>query len=347
MENRPIVSIILPVYNSRNYVRIAIESILAQTYQNFELIIVDDGSTDSSKQICDEYAKKDSRIIVCHQENSGICKARNVGIKLARGYYIGFSDHDDYIKPEMLSLSIGMCLKYNADLVKFGKEVQYISTEGKLYRKTALKFAHKVYNKREVADNYLKLRQNNVLVNVWDGLFKKDIIDNHKVEFDPFFKIGGEDYDFCNTFSRYVNTLVTMDEILYIHYVRNGISTSSKTIPEFEKRYFVLAERLWRTLQELKCNKIDQYEYANLFFESFVLSIIRYNLKINNKDNQSFINIIKLYQNEEYYIKDFNNLSLSKLIKQSKKFGLFSYLYFKKHYSLMLALIKCRYKILK
>ena len=89
-EYNPEISIIVPVYNSEKYLEECIKSILNQTFADFELILIDDGSDDSSGLICDKYAEKDKRIIVVHQENKGICGARNAGLDIARGKYIGF-----------------------------------------------------------------------------------------------------------------------------------------------------------------------------------------------------------------------------------------------------------------
>lgn len=96
------VSIIVPIYNVEQYISKCIESILAQTYRDFELILVDDGSTDMCGKICDEYAKQDSRVHVIHQENKGVSAARNAGISLAKGEYIMFVDSDDFITENML-----------------------------------------------------------------------------------------------------------------------------------------------------------------------------------------------------------------------------------------------------
>ena len=95
--NNPQISIIVPVYNVEKYIRRCVESILAQTYSAFELILVDDGSSDRCGDICDEYAEKDHRIIVIHQENHGVSAARNVGLEIAKGKYITFCDSDDEI----------------------------------------------------------------------------------------------------------------------------------------------------------------------------------------------------------------------------------------------------------
>ena len=97
------ISIIMPVYNKEKYLKNTIDSILKQEYKNFELIIVDDGSTDKSKYICDEYASKDSRIKVYHIKNEGVSNARNIGLKYATGDYIQFIDADDTINTNTFS----------------------------------------------------------------------------------------------------------------------------------------------------------------------------------------------------------------------------------------------------
>ena len=98
----PEISIIVPVYNTEKYLHRCIDSILAQTFTDFELILVDDGSPDNCPQICDEYAEKDCRVKVIHQENGGLSAARNAGIDIATGTFIFFCDSDDYIKEDCL-----------------------------------------------------------------------------------------------------------------------------------------------------------------------------------------------------------------------------------------------------
>ena len=123
MENRNIkVSVIMPVYNSGIYLGTAIDSILTQSLREIELILVDDGSTDGSSERCDEYAKRDRRVKVIHQDNGGICNARNVALRIAQGEYIGFSDHDDRFLPNFIAESYQIAVNNNADFVKVGKQ---------------------------------------------------------------------------------------------------------------------------------------------------------------------------------------------------------------------------------
>jgi len=97
------ISIIIPVFNVEKYIGICLESVINQTFRNLEIILVNDGSTDGSGKICDEYAARDSRIRVIHQENKGVSAARNEGLRLSSGKYVGFVDGDDWIDDDMLS----------------------------------------------------------------------------------------------------------------------------------------------------------------------------------------------------------------------------------------------------
>lgn len=101
MENKPLISVIVPVYNVQKYVRKSVESILQQTYKNLEIILVDDGSTDESGKICDMLARSDNRVTVIHKKNGGLSDARNAGLDRATGELIGFVDSDDYIEKNM------------------------------------------------------------------------------------------------------------------------------------------------------------------------------------------------------------------------------------------------------
>lgn len=115
-----IITIIVPIYNVSKYLRKCIDSILAQSYTALEIILVDDGSPDDCGSICDEYAKKDTRIRVVHKENGGLSSARNAGLEIATGSYIGFVDSDDWIEPSMYEEMINLLEKENCDMVECG-----------------------------------------------------------------------------------------------------------------------------------------------------------------------------------------------------------------------------------
>ncbi|MBQ9782222.1 MAG: glycosyltransferase family 2 protein [Clostridia bacterium] len=112
-----LISVIVPVYNVQKYLPRCIESILNQSYKDIELILVDDGSPDNTGEICDYYAKKDSRVVVIHKENGGVSSARNAGLNIAKGKFINFVDSDDYIPNDSLENLINLQKENDADLV--------------------------------------------------------------------------------------------------------------------------------------------------------------------------------------------------------------------------------------
>lgn len=121
MDQNVLISVIVPVYNVEQYLPRCVDSILAQTYRNLEVILVDDGTKDASDKICDAYAARDARIRVIHKENGGLSSARNAGIDIARGEYLGFVDSDDWIEPEMYETMLRMALEEDVKLVCAGR----------------------------------------------------------------------------------------------------------------------------------------------------------------------------------------------------------------------------------
>lgn len=118
--DQPKISIIVPVYKVEPYLRKCLDSIIAQTYTNLEIILVNDGSPDNCGAICDEYAAKDTRIIVIHKENGGVSSARNMGLDVATGEYIGYVDSDDWIEPDMYEYLLGLAKTHDADVAQCG-----------------------------------------------------------------------------------------------------------------------------------------------------------------------------------------------------------------------------------
>lgn len=168
----PIISIIVPVYKVEAYVEKCINSILNQTFNEFELILVDDGSPDSCPQICDEYAKKDHRIKVIHKQNGGLSDARNAGIEAAKGKYLGFVDSDDYIAADMYDSLYSIITENDCDMAICGA---VIVTEGD---EAVYEDSDEVY----VLDNTEALHQmicNRLFtVNTWNKLYKRELFQN-------------------------------------------------------------------------------------------------------------------------------------------------------------------------
>ena len=116
-NRNPKVSIIIPIYNAQMHLNRCIDSVLKQDFEDFELLLMDDGSKDSSPEICDEYKKKDGRVIVVHKDNSGVSDTRNIAISLARGEYLQFLDSDDWITPDATGLLVRMAEEHQCEMV--------------------------------------------------------------------------------------------------------------------------------------------------------------------------------------------------------------------------------------
>lgn len=165
------ISIIIPVYNVRLYINRCINSILKQTYDNFEVILIDDGSTDGSDKVCIEFAKVDKRIRYIRIENSGVSVARNIGIKNAKGDLLMFVDSDDYIDNNLLKVLYMNQMEYGCDVVKFN------STITSTHKEEIIPYTEEViiYNSEEALHEYFYGNEVKLKVQVWSGLYKKEL----------------------------------------------------------------------------------------------------------------------------------------------------------------------------
>lgn len=183
-----LISIIIPVYKVEEYLEKCIESVLKQTYTNLQIILVDDGSPDNCGKICDEYAKKDSRIEVIHKVNGGLSDARNVGIAKAKGKYIGFVDSDDYIKEDMYEILINLIKEYDADVSICNL---YDVIDGKEYIRNNENGIQE-YSRLEILKEVLL--DKNIQSYAWNKLYKKELFDEIK------YPIGKKYEDIGTTF---------------------------------------------------------------------------------------------------------------------------------------------------
>ena len=152
------ISVIVPVYNSEEYLPDTAASILNQSFEEFELILVDDGSKDRSGKICDELAQKDKRVKVIHKQNGGICSARNCALKLAKGEYIAFCDNDDMYLPGLLKDNYELAKKHNADVVRYSRKYQTVR-DGKVVTEEITAFDAGAYSREEFNKNLWQEKQ--------------------------------------------------------------------------------------------------------------------------------------------------------------------------------------------
>lgn len=220
-ENQPLVSVIMPVYNTEKYVGQAIESVLSQTCPDFELLIVDDGSKDRSREICEEYRKKDSRIRLFTNDTDmhGPGSARNIGLDHASGEYIYFIDSDDWIDEDLLECVVNCMRQTGADIAQFG--VGYKYGDSKDYGK-----AKRILTKEEIGENFLEF-WNNGIRSLWEYLFQRELINN--IRFEKI--INGEDVCFVMDALSRMETIALVSEAFY-HYRYMEGSTCHRWNPE-------------------------------------------------------------------------------------------------------------------
>ena len=203
------ISIIVPVYNSGKYLDYCLETICRQTYQDWECILIDDGSTDESGAICDVWSKKESRIRTVHQSNAGVSMARNNGIGYARGEYIAFIDSDDWIDDNYLSILIAN--GGNSDLIVSGIIDQYEGGQSVIIKPNT---SGTINISRPYADVLTDLLKKNLLYGPTNKLYKTDLIRKYGIVFPDGCSLG-EDLVFNFRYLNYVNSIETISEAHY------------------------------------------------------------------------------------------------------------------------------------
>lgn len=216
MAHEVTVSIIMPVYGVEKYVGKAIESIQAQTFTDYEFLIVDDGTKDRSGEICDEYAAKDPRIQVFHTENGGAAAARNVAIPKARGKYFYFLDSDDWAEPTMLEDMVKLAEKHRAQLVVTGYFIDTYYSDTEYVTQEMFEPAQVFATQREFRENSYRLFDRNLLYTPWNKLYDGDYIREHNLLFPKTF---WDDFPFNLSFIRDVERVVISDK-KYYHFMR-------------------------------------------------------------------------------------------------------------------------------
>ena len=223
------VSIIIPVYNSVKYLEIALKSILDQDYESFEIILVDDGSTDGSEIVCDQFSNKYSNISVLHKKNGGMCSARNAGMRIAKGKYIMFCDNDDIYLPNILKDNLSLAKKYDADIVKFSRLRIHVDDENITEESYIYKYNFSIFKDEEVIKNYRIAR--NISSGVWCNVYKKSIIDNYSIQFPEDFRFGYEDMFFNIKYYQYVKKMILNPKVYY-HWIQRDTHSTTKKFSE-------------------------------------------------------------------------------------------------------------------
>ena len=222
--NNPLISIIVPIYNSEKYLERCIKSIISQTYNNIEIILVNDGSKDSSLLICKEFEKKDNRIIIIDLPNKGVSHARNQGTSIANGVYIQYIDSDDFVDNIYIETLCSTLQNKNVELVVCA--IESFDIKGNKFDEWKVKENRLDFNNINKT-LFLELIQKFLLFGPVNKLYKKEIITNNSILFDTSLSYG-EDLLFNLEYFKHIDSLAITDKIAYKYIHDNTESLSKK-----------------------------------------------------------------------------------------------------------------------
>ena len=299
-NEKPDISIIIPIYNVEKYISKCINSILNQTFKNFELILINDGSNDSSGDICNEYAKKDNRIKVFHQKNKGVSATRNYGINIAQGKYLMFCDSDDYVESNWCEELYNAILEYpnawiNCNIVFVDYETN------KIYKIDNL-LQEKEYLSKE--DYYITV-QMRISGNSCNKIFDKEKLDKYNIRFNEKNSLG-EDVEFTIDYLKITDNILIINKFLY-YYVKYPNETLSTR--KYENHFELLKH--FYNLRKPFVKKEYLEEFYSVYFYSFSKALTD---KLNSTNTS-------LFQRLKYNQKAINTPEFIECLRNSRDYA--------------------------
>lgn len=288
-----VISVIVPVYNVEKFLPQCIDSIIAQTFEDFDLILVDDGSTDNSGHICDDYAKIDSRLYVVHKKNEGAAVARNIGIENSKTPYITFIDSDDYIDNEYISTLFKKCDGNSVDLVLSGFKRVYV--DGTIRNESGISLT--CINKDEIADCMFDIDQSRLLNSQCCKIFRTDIIQQNHIRFLPGLSVS-EDMIFSFTYFLFCSSICSLDYEGY-YYRQTHSASLSKTLFNYDV-YRQSVSELYRLRNEIVNSfniKDNRYKYFiyNEYLNGTIWSLLPLSLLSKNQRSERISYLLENY----------------------------------------------------
>ena len=238
---KELISVIVPVYNAEKYLQKCLDSILEQTYKNLEIIIINDGSTDNSGQICQEYEKQDDRIVYIEKENSGVSDTRNAGMDRMTGPYVTFVDSDDWLEPNYVKFLYEKLIEHQADIV-VGNYTSFNESNSVFYFHTSADYYEKVYDNKSVIPCLYDAKEllKSALIVPWGKIYKKEIIANFRFPIDRI----GEDALFNLKALLGSKKVVYVNKSAYIYRVREGSLSNTWSDKWIRDAIYIIEERL-------------------------------------------------------------------------------------------------------
>ena len=273
-EKEIYISVIIAVYNCEKYIERCLKSVTNQNYDNFEVIVIDDGSTDKSIEICNKLKEKNNKINIIHKRNTGVSDSRNIGIKNALGDYLIFLDADDYVESNYL-YTINNILKKNENIefLNFGYFSDVYDINLKLKQSDIFNYREKFYkNNNEIKNDIVVLWDNRMLYNIWNKVYKMDIIRKNNISFPKF--NWGEDVYFNQMYMKASKNLYNSEKCFY-HYVRERVGAATK---EYKEDFFNIRKREFfefnNYFEDLGVLKNDYIEFTSRRFLECVLGCV-------------------------------------------------------------------------
>lgn len=267
----PLISIIMPVHNAKEYIGRTLHSILSQDFNQFELIIINDGSTDGSDNICKAFATKDNRITIINQKNAGTSAARNAGLDIAKGKYITFCDHDDEYLPHLLRDNFELIEKEQADVLQFSINRINSDIPTQILHQ---RLRDQSIDATDIRSKYIDIRLTENFMDVWNHLYLHSSI--QQVRFNPVYNHGFEDLDFnIHVLAHVQKKYLFSSNIYYNHYLythSSGNTFSRKITDKTIKEY--------NTLFQLEYFFLKNFQDKNSFSTSKASQILLRNLDI-------------------------------------------------------------------
>lgn len=304
----PLISVIVPIYNVEKYLARCVDSIVNQTYKNLEIILVDDGSPDSCPQMCDDYAKKDSRIKVVHKKNGGLSDARNAGMAVATGEYISFIDSDDYVSDDFFECLLDVINKENSDIaecsvVKFYEDNRFDEFSDDLSVKT--------YDTQDAMSALIA--ENPFHQHVWNKLYKTELVKDIPYAVG---KLNEDEFWTYQVFGR-ANKVSKLNKTMYYYFQRNssimGVGYNIRRLDALEGK----ANRqkyIENNFPELSTQaKIDLYGSCMFAYQS----VLKF---MSGADKKNALELIRKYR--KMYNLSFDEINTIK--DSSKKYFMFA-----------------------
>ena len=293
----PKISVIVPVYNVEKYLARCIDSILDQSFADFEVILVDDGSPDKSGEICEYYKAQDNRIVVIHQNNEGQASARNRALDIAKGEYISFIDSDDYVHPDMFSTLIRIITESKSDLVLFGYTK---GIEEKVYWERNEQIDYQTWNGKAFLNDCILNDKNGCWI-LCDKLFNRKCFKGISLPVGRIFEDNAVVYKILYNATR----IATTESVLYYYY-QNEKSTTNQAFSEKKADWLIVLEEMIEFFE----NNHDTEVCVHLVKRYFDESVWIYKTIVDKFPNSKRIDYIKK-QLKKHYRKYKNSLSIT------------------------------------